>query len=560
MSLEHIKSVTEMFISDTHDELLVIKGKWGAGKTFFWHKIIEESMRKKCVGRGYYSYVSLFGIGSLEDLNNAILASRVAANQTIKQKKLDALTVNLRTLAKGLEKVPAIREYTGDLISTFLHLLLDNTLICFDDIERRGDGLAIKDIFGLASVLKEQRGCKVALIMNEEGFDEATQKQFKLHGEKIIDREILFSITLEEAFGYIFPPSFHRHNLIKECCLILDVKNIRTLQRIKRFIEDLIPHLRGSEERVVEGSLRSLILFVWSYYEQGSGAPPLKYVLRYSSIDGYIAKRDKKELSPEEEKWSQVMQAYNYFSTDNVDKCLAEFVETGYVDKSWLSSELDKLNEQFRVRQGQDSLGKAWEIYRSSFDDNEQEFIETLVNNCRSNIKVISPEQLDGVIAALREFEQGDLANTLVDEYFDQHSSEEDIAALRLSRGTVFVSDIKDEYLLSRLNHIWTSDEFDKRTLAEVVKELTSKSGWNEDDIRRLDSFTADDYQGFFKAEKSPALYQYVSKCLTIGKYTGGTGIYKSIDDKTKEALLRIARESRINEKRVARLYKIEIT
>lgn len=229
------------------------------------------------------------------------------------------------------------------------------------------------------------------------------------------------------------------------------------------------------------------------------------------------------------------------------------------MDKANLERELDKSNKQVLAQQGQASLSKAWEIYRSSFDDNEDDFIETLVNTCRSNIKIISPSNLHSVVTALREFERDALANSLVDEYFSQHNSEEEIAALRLSKGTIFVSDIKDEYLLERLNVIWTSDEFDKRPLAEVVKSLASRSGWNEEEVRRLDSFSVDDYYDFFKAEHSPALYQYIRKCLEIGRFEDSTGRYKSIGEKVKGALLKVASESRINRKRVSDLYNIEI-
>src|SRR2546423_192899 len=80
MSLEQIQSIAKNFISDTHNELLVIKGKWGVGKTFFWHKLIEECRGERLVGTTYYSYVSLFGVNSLEELKNAILVSRVESN------------------------------------------------------------------------------------------------------------------------------------------------------------------------------------------------------------------------------------------------------------------------------------------------------------------------------------------------------------------------------------------------------------------------------------------------------------------------------------------------
>jgi hypothetical protein len=414
-------------------------------------------------------------------------------------------------------------------------------LICFDDIERRGDGLTVKDIFGLASMLKEQRGCKVVLIMNDEGLDEEGQHEFKRHGEKIIDREIRFYVTEQEAHGYVFPPDFPHREIIRNCCSILHIENIRTLQRIKRFIEDVTPYLTGLEEELAKENIRSLILYVWSYYEQENGAPPLKFVLGYSPVNLYIAKQNNKQLAPEEKRWSEVMSSYNYSHTDDLDRCVAQFVDTGFIDEPRLKEELQKANELFRAQQSRDSLTEAYEIFRNSFDDDEEEFLKILINNFRSNIKAMSLSNLDGVVASLRGFERDDLAQSIIEEYFNQHASEQNIAAIRQAEGTIFVSDLKDKNLLTRLGAIWSSDEYDKRSLAEVVTTLTSQKGWSEKDVRRLDSFSSDDYFEFFKAEKSPDLYYYVRKCLDFGKIEGDNKIYESIGAKTKQALLKFS-------------------
>ncbi len=131
--------------------------------------------------------------------------------------------------------------------------------------------------------------------MNDEYLEQQAPEQFKLHGEKIIDRLILFSITAEEAFSYVFLPSFRHYDFIKNCCLQLGIKNIRTLQRIKRFIEDINPFLKRSEEKVAEDVLRPLILYVWSYYDKASEAPPLNYILNYSPVQRYLNDKYKKE-------------------------------------------------------------------------------------------------------------------------------------------------------------------------------------------------------------------------------------------------------------------------
>jgi hypothetical protein len=560
MSLEQIKDVVEKFITDSHNELLVIKGKWGVGKTFFWHKLIEDSKRNKCIGRDYYSYVSLFGINNLEELKNAIIASRVESNAGKLRGKFDTLTINLKQLAKKLEEIPALREYTGGLVSNFLYYSLDNTLICFDDLERKGNGLDIKDVFGLASVLKEQRGCKVLFIMNDESLEQEALEQFKLHGEKIIDREVLFSITAEESFGCVFEPSFHNYDLIRGCCLNLQIKNIRILQRIKRFIDDMIPYLNGVEAEVVEDILRPLILYVWSYYDRASDSPPLEFILDYSFVDSYINNKYKKEeISPEIKKWQKVLGSYNYLGTDDIEKCLAEFVATGYINKPAFAGVLDKKNEQCKALQGGNSYGKVWDLYRNTFDDNEQEFVDNLVSSFRSNIKILSVGDLQGAVGALREFERDDLANILVDEFFAQRNTEKDIEGYRNLHRVAHARDLNDEYLLARLRSLFKSEVSDNRSLADVLKVITFKEFYNYQDVSRMDSFAVDDYYDFFKSEKSDALFNYVCKCLDLGERDDEKGLYKSVAGKAKEALLRIASECGINRMRVSKLYKIPV-
>jgi tRNA A37 threonylcarbamoyladenosine biosynthesis protein TsaE len=60
MSLEQIRNIVENFINSPHNELLVIKGDWGAGKSHFWDELLAQSRAKGAFGREYYSRVSVF--------------------------------------------------------------------------------------------------------------------------------------------------------------------------------------------------------------------------------------------------------------------------------------------------------------------------------------------------------------------------------------------------------------------------------------------------------------------------------------------------------------------
>jgi hypothetical protein len=45
------------------------------------------------------------------------------------------------------------------------------TIVCIADIERRGNSLGDQEVLGLVSALKEQKKCKVVLILNHEALE-----------------------------------------------------------------------------------------------------------------------------------------------------------------------------------------------------------------------------------------------------------------------------------------------------------------------------------------------------------------------------------------------------
>lgn len=66
MSLEFIKEQLSDFISSTEPEVMAIQGEWGIGKTYTWNTFLKDNKDKVAFNR--YSYVSLFGINSLDSL------------------------------------------------------------------------------------------------------------------------------------------------------------------------------------------------------------------------------------------------------------------------------------------------------------------------------------------------------------------------------------------------------------------------------------------------------------------------------------------------------------
>ncbi len=66
MSIEIVKSQIQEFLSNDKPEVLAIKGAWGVGKTYSWNKFLLNAKNSNAIALERYSYVSLFGINSLD--------------------------------------------------------------------------------------------------------------------------------------------------------------------------------------------------------------------------------------------------------------------------------------------------------------------------------------------------------------------------------------------------------------------------------------------------------------------------------------------------------------
>ena len=77
MSLFKVETKISDFLSTNTPEVMAIKGAWGVGKTFTWNKLSKYAKDNKQIALKKYSYVSLFGINSLETFKSAIFENLI---------------------------------------------------------------------------------------------------------------------------------------------------------------------------------------------------------------------------------------------------------------------------------------------------------------------------------------------------------------------------------------------------------------------------------------------------------------------------------------------------
>lgn len=118
-----------------------------------------------------------------------------------------------RRLTRFLQKLPLITTHIGDL-GPLWFMTAKKTIICVDDIERRGRQLSIRELLGQIALLKEQKKCKVVLILNDEALED-DETEFNMYYEKVVDVSLSFAPTAEECVVIALSPKTSGEEILK---------------------------------------------------------------------------------------------------------------------------------------------------------------------------------------------------------------------------------------------------------------------------------------------------------------------------------------------------------
>ena len=555
MSIQIIKEQIDFFIATPEAEVLAIKGDWGVGKTFTWNKFLLQAKNEDRISFDKYSYVSLFGINSLDSFKFSIFENVVDTDILDKEANLETFQKNSKNLASKIGRVGLgiIKESTSfsSVIESISFLSLNKILICVDDLERSGADLSVKDILGLVSQLKEQKKCKIVFLLNdgEDGLGD-----YDKYKEKVIDVELDFSPTPEECADIAFDNGKTTTAQLKYFSNKLRIKNIRVLKKIERMIDIAIPLAEGLEDAVKQQVIQSLTLFSWCYYcsKSDNNIPSIDFVTNggYSSLG-----LGKDEDIPDTEKsWRSTLVNYDYKLTDELDLVLADSVKRGYFISDEFSRNAKIINDRLLEAKSEKDSHDAWNIYHDSFENNQDEVIDVIYNSLKENTKQISPTNLNGAVTLFRALGRDDLATEVIDLYIEKRSDEIELFNMKENN---FIGDIKDTEVVDKFNEKYNSSIITENA-AQVLGRISGENSWNQEDEIVLANTSTEDYYKLFKSEKGRYLSRWVNTCLKFGNYGSASDVQKEIAKRATEALKRIGAESEINRRRVLK-FGIEV-
>ena len=554
MSVELVKKQVHLFLKSDEPEVMAINGLWGIGKTYSWNKYITEF--KADIAFKAYAYVSLFGINSLEELKRAIFNNTVDTKIVDQKPGIDTFRQNYQSIAKqfgrksttylkGIAKPFADVALKGlgsgleDAFDSISFLSLNRTVICFDDIERHSAGLNIKDFLGLVSFLKEQKECKIVILLNEDAEDLTDYFTYK---EKVIDKQLHFSPSAEECFDLSMEDQAEYQH-IKDCCLKLNIKNIRVLKKIERHIQNVLPLISQYHNDLKYQTVHSTIVFSWCYYTSSSddSIPSFNFLKQKGvrkAVDGIDEDKAKE--------WNATLSKYGYYFTDELDMVIADSIESGFVDiDKWLVL-CNARQTELEAKERCDELSKAWELFHSSFDDNTKEIIAALEKALKNSIRDISAHQYSQAVKLIRDLGKHDMADELINSYIEVMKDNPE--KLNIESMVYHPFSIEGEEFRIKLQKAY--EKFKQDDPPEIILErYRKKNSWNSKDAEELGKLSKDDLKGMFKSFKGEDLTDNINACLMLGSSS------PDLMQNTRTALQEIGDELLLNKLRLSKFH-----
>jgi hypothetical protein len=560
MSIELIENEIRRFLSAAEPEVICISGRWGVGKTYAWNHYLGDALAAKTLALSHYAYVSLFGVNSLDELKFSIFENsasvfeiRMAPDmQTVESSTKVAAAKKMGKKAIGAAKqLPGVKSYIGDLGPMLGFSLVKNTIVCVDDIERRGNNLAIRDVLGLVSNLREHKGCKVVLILNDEAL-EKDKLEFDRYFEKVIDSSLKFAPTAKECAEIGLAQDTATGKMLSEFCVALGVSNIRLIKKIERAARQIEPMLQSFDEEVFKRAARWITLFGWSIYDTDR-APSLEYLKGKQAA--LFGARKKDALSEKEASWNALLDAYGFSMMDEFGLALVDGMRNGYFDPLLVEQHASEIDKTIKLSKQGSSFESAWRPFHDSFGDNQEEVLDGIYASFIKNVQSIPALSVSGTVGIFKELGRAGQAAELLAYYIEQHADNRRLFDLD---NNPFRDRIDDPDVIQAFKAKVATFEIVVDPVA-VLQSMADRNGWHPDDLDVLSKLPVESYYDIFKKFQGDELRKLLNACLQFDRIENASEAMREISRRAREALRRIGEESPLNAQRV-RKYGINIS
>jgi hypothetical protein len=259
-------------------------------------------------------------------------------------------------------------------------------------------------------------------------------------------------------------------------------------------------------------------------------------------------KREKGEPSPKEEKWTSILEEYQFITMDDFDAELAKYVDTGVLDVARISARAQEQNENLKNHQSAAALEQAWRPFHDSFENNVDEVTASIVKGLKASVAVVSLFNLNAAVAVLHQLGKSIEATDVMEFFVTQKPRD-------------FWSLSSDPFLVSGELHptvVATMASQEAKATAEAAASFDLESAligaaqsYNNDAIKKLSEISVDQYYHLIKSKRGDDLRRIVLSGVDFRKISNATPEMQKVVQLIEKALMQIASESTLNAIRV---------
>ena len=527
---EIVKVMLEYIEEDKYKSAILINGEWGSGKTFFITEKLSKVIKDRIKNEGKYIYVSLYGVGNVEELSNK-LYSEICSETLVKlsgveKEKIDTGIKWIPKLLYFTKFIPFIKNYNSikKIMAPIIKEIakIKKCVVVFDDIERCK--IDIYELFGYINELVEHNEVKAILVANEKKITDKENKDGEINKYDEI-KEKLVGITI------MYKPEF---NLSYEHIIDTYLKEANLKEYLKNEKQKTLILKEFYEKE--EYNLRTLIYLITMYKKIFSLLEDIEFdknyveihmenILKYST---YISLELKIKNKLENLEFTENKEIENIYFKDNSQKILYgykfinDYFQTGYLNEEKIKKilldemrERKKIDEKVKENENlsfNKLYGNWWKLEDEEVNDNFRLLKEELEEN------KYPPIMYKDIIIILLQLE--------IEEFIDENETLEFIKLMKRNleleetkrkyeksyKHEIFEILIEDSKTREKYNNLIKDllDTIDKNLQKEDGKSFLIENEWNEEFLRECSKLS-----NIFLMNKKFLFYENIEELMT---------------------------------------------
>lgn len=362
-------------LSSPPEYAVLIKGKWGTGKTWFIKNLITDLNTSNIRSL----HISLYGMTSFDEIENEFFRQ---LHPVLSSKKMALAGKVLKGIVKTTFKIDLGKD-EATISSSIPDIDLpdylkgtENFVLIFDDIERCG--IPICNLLGYINHFVEHSDYKVILLANEEEILEKDSNNlaYKRIKEKLIGKTFEITPEVDIALSVFISQSSSKRNkeiLETQKPLITNLynaSNYKNLRHLKQAITDFVWLLDAISENakannnVIKSLITAYLVFT---FEIKSGEMQASQIKDISNEWVKFMVSDEKDTSNIVHKISSKYPEFNTYDLILSEELWAQIFDKGFFDEALVQNTVDQ--SKYLFTENTPAWKRLW--YASELQDGE---------------------------------------------------------------------------------------------------------------------------------------------------------------------------------------------